>query len=106
MAADAPEGEDWGFAAPPFDAPAALVTLRRQLRELRPLVERGERWELRGREVVRLAVAGGAIEARVARRPAVTPEWTTQRLANAAAVRRWLDELRGRVRRWDEDADA
>ena len=57
--------DDAGFALPAFDAAAALVQIRRALRELK-LVERGAAFELRGREVVRLATEDGALAAQLA----------------------------------------
>ena len=43
--------DDFGFAPPPFDADAALVTLKRALRDMK-LAERGNAYELRGKRVV------------------------------------------------------
>lgn len=92
-----------GFAPPPFKPAEALLTLRRQLRELKPLVERGSRWELRGRPVVELAAGDSAIDARIARRPAISPEWDRSRLASAPDLRRFVDTVRQRLARWEAD---
>ena len=43
------------FAAPPFEADAAMVSLKRQLRDLK-LGERGNAFEVRGKRVVEVAV--------------------------------------------------
>ena len=95
--------EDGSIAVPPFDAAAALVGLKRQLRELRPLAERGSGYALRGAPVVELAVSGAQIDARVAARPVTSPTWTTHTLKSSADVRRFVDELRRQVRRWEGD---
>lgn len=92
-----------GFAPPAFNPAGALVQLRRQLRDLRPLAERGARHEIAGRAVLELTVDGAAIVARVARRPALTPEWTESRLASSLDVRRFVDNVKQRLRQWDND---
>lgn len=97
------EPADDFFAPPPFKADEALVGLRRQLRELRPLAERGTRFELGGRAVIELAVEAGAIQARLARRPAVTPEWERLALKSSAEVRKFADEVKKRLTRWQDD---
>ena len=76
------------FVAPPAFRPAeALVQLKRQLRDLK-LAERGDRYDDRGHAIAELRVVDDAIEARLVRRPARAPEWTTQRLASSSEVRR------------------
>ena len=92
-----------GFAPPPFKAAEVLVGLRRQLRDLRPLAERGARYEIGGRAVLELAAEDAAIVARIAKRPALTPEWTTSRLGSSLDVRRFVDTVRQRLRQWDND---
>ncbi|MDP3084702.1 MAG: hypothetical protein Q8N44_13580 [Rubrivivax sp.] len=92
-----------GFAAPPFDAEAALVVLRRQLRELRPLTERGMRYEIRGQSVIELGVADQAITARLAKRPARAPDWTQQRLQSSLDARRFVDQVKQLLPRWERD---
>jgi hypothetical protein len=91
-----------GFAPPPFDASAALVTLERSLREL-GLAERGPGFELRGRRIVELSVQDGAIRARIARRPMLTPEWDTQLLRASPDLRKCVDEVKKRLARWDRE---
>ena len=96
------------FAPPPFKAAEALVGLKRQLRELRPLAERGTgqdaSYELRGQQVIALALDGSKIAARIAKRPAIVPEWESRAIANAADLRKFVDEARKRLARWtDQD---
>jgi hypothetical protein len=94
---------DNDFFAPPAFKPAdALVQLKRQLRDLK-LSERGDRFDLGGLAVIELAVAGEAIEARIVKRPARAPEWTTQRLAASGEVRRFLDHVKTQLARWRDD---
>jgi hypothetical protein len=95
--------EDWAIPAPAFKPDEALVALRRQLRDLKPLIERGARFEIRGQVVIELAVAGGRIDARLARRPARSTEWTPHPIDSAAALRRFVDEVRQRLPRWERD---
>lgn len=92
--------DDFGFALPPFDAAAALVALKRSLRDL-GLSERGNGFELRGKRVVELTVEESVIQARVARRLAQTPEFDRQRLASSADQRKLLDEIKKRLARWE-----
>lgn len=99
------------FAPPPFKPAEALVGLRRELRDLK-LAERsgGEavRFELAGSTVLELQAQaderGEHLAARLARRPARTPEWETRSLRSSADVRALLDEIRRRLARWDDDA--
>ncbi len=94
--------DDAGFAPPPFNADSALQQLKRALRDHR-LTERGTGFELRGKRLAELVVAGATIEARLARKPALTPEWDRSTLKNSADQRRWLDELKKRLQRWQND---
>ena len=48
---------------------------------------------------------GEAVQARLARRPALTPDWDRHTLKNAAEQRRWLDELKSRLARWEAGED-
>jgi hypothetical protein len=93
-----------GFVQPPFNAELALAQLRRALRDAR-LAERGTGFELRGRRVAELALAGDAVETRLARKLAITPEWDRHTLKNAAAQRQWLAELKKRLARWEAGED-
>ena len=93
-----------GFEPPPFDPAQALRQLQRALRDLR-LAERGNGFELRGRRVAELALADGVLQARLARRPALTPDWDRSTIAGAAAQRHWLAELKKRLARWEQGDD-
>ena len=88
-----------GFAPPPFDAEASLVALRRSLRDLK-LSERGSGFELRGKRVVEITLAEGAVSVRLARRLMNTPEWDAQPIRSGADQRKLLDEVRRRLERW------
>ena len=98
------DGVFGGFAAPPFNAEHALAQMKRALRDAK-LAERGPGFELRGKRVAELVVNGGAIEARLARRLALTPEWDRSALKTSAEQRKWLDELKKRLARWDSGED-
>ena len=94
--------DNFGFAPPPFKPDDALVTLKRQLRDLK-LAERGNAFEQRGKRVLELAVEGNAIQARLARRLALTPEWDRIAVASAGDQRKLIDEVKKRLARWDHD---
>ena len=91
-----------GFAPPPFNPAAALVQLRRQLRELK-LDERGVQFLLKGRPVAELKAGSAEIEARLVKRPAIAPVWTTHPLKSAADVRRFTETVRLQLGRWSAD---
>jgi hypothetical protein len=91
-----------GWALPAFDAKAALLTLKRQLRDCR-LAERGHAFELRGKTVVELALDGEGIAAKLARKLAQTPEWDKVRVTDAHAQRKLLDEVKKRLERWERE---
>jgi len=91
------------FALPPFKPADALLQLKRQLRELRPLAERGEGFEWQGQAVVALQAAEGRIDARLAKRPARSPDWEPHALATAADVRRFVVLVKARLRHWTDD---
>lgn len=93
------------FALPPFDADAALLQIRRTLRDLHPLSERGAGFELRGKSVAELEVDGATIQARLARRPARSPEWDRFVLKTSPDVRRFTEEVKRRMGRWSADDD-
>jgi hypothetical protein len=94
------------FLAPPAFRPAeALPLLKRSLRELRPLAERGDGFELNGLRVIELQADETTIAVRLAKRPARTPEWDRLVLKNGADVRKCVDEVRKRLVRWMEDSD-
>ena len=92
-------GDSFGFAPPPFDVEAALVQLRRSLRDLR-LTERGNGFEMRGKRVLEVALEEGVLSVRVARRLMNTPEWDEQVLRSAADQRKLIGEVKRRLERW------
>ena len=94
--------DDFGFTAPPFKPADALLTLKRQLRDLK-LAERGDAFEQRGKRVLELVVEGDAILARLARKLALTPEWERIAVKSATDQRKLIDEVKKRQARWDHD---
>lgn len=96
------EDDAGGWALPAFDAARALQQLQRALREA-GLTERSPRWLLHGREVAELTLAEAAVQARLARRPALTPDWDNTRIASTSEQRRWLDECKRRLLRWQDE---
>ena len=90
------------FAAPPFKAADALVSLKRQLRDLK-LAERGAAYELRGRCVVELGIADNSVQLKLARQRMLTPEWDRLALTSATEVRKALDEIKKRLARWEHE---
>jgi hypothetical protein len=94
---------DWGFAPPPFDAQQALLQLQRAMRDNK-LAGRGTAFELRGKAVVDLQCKDDTVAVRLARRLALTPEWDTFTVKNAADQRKLIDEVKRRLARWlDEE---
>lgn len=91
-----------GFAPPPFNADNALVTIKRALRDLK-LAERGNAYELRGKRVVELAIDGATINAKLARRLMLTPEWDRIAVKSAADQRKLLDEVKKRLGKWESE---
>lgn len=96
--------DDFGFAAPAFNAEHALQQIKRSLRDMK-LAERGPGFELRGKRVTELVIEGDRIQARLAKKLAMTPEFDRQTIASAGDQRKWLDELRKRLARWDSSDD-
>jgi hypothetical protein len=94
--------DGFGFAAPPFNADNALVTIKRALRDMK-LAERGNAYELRGKRVVELSVDGAAINAKLARRLMLTPEWDRVAVNSAADQRKLLDEVKKRLSKWESE---
>lgn len=94
-------GDD-SFAPPAFDPAGALLGLKKQLRDLR-LAERGATFELKGQSIVELATTPTTIEARLAKRPARTPEWTTHTLKASPDVRRFAELVKQQLARWSGD---
>jgi hypothetical protein len=90
------------FAPPPFNADSALVTLKRALRDMK-LAERGNAFELRGKRVVELSAEGSAINAKLARRLMLTPDWDRMTVKSAAEQRKLIDEVKKRLGRWESE---
>ncbi len=100
-----PDEPDFGFDAPAYKPDAALLQLKRSLREL-GLTERGDGCELRGKGVADWRVDGTTLVVRLVRKPATTaPLWDTQTLKDAAGQRQWIAEVRKRLERWRRDDD-
>ncbi len=97
------------FAPPAFKPADALVQLRRQLRDMRPLTERSGsspvRFEIAGQAAIELTASPDAIEAKVAKRLARTPEWAQHTLKSSADVRKLLDDIKKRVANWADDRE-
>ncbi|WP_280154262.1 hypothetical protein [Piscinibacter sp. XHJ-5] len=91
------------FAPPAFKPADALLQLKRSLRDLKPLAERGEGFELQGMRVIELSSDASTITVRLARRQSRTPEWDRLVLKNSADVRKCIDEARRRLARWTEE---
>lgn len=96
--------DDDSFAPPAFRPDEALVQLKRSLREQRGLTERAGGFDWKGHAVIALALDGNAIAARLAKRPARSPEWEVRRVASSVELRKLLDDVRARIKRWS-DAD-
>jgi hypothetical protein len=94
--------DNFGFAPPPFNADNALVAIKRALRDMK-LAERGNAYELRGKRVVELAVEGAAINAKLARRLMLTPEWDRVAVQSAADQRKLLDDVKKRLSKWESE---
>ena len=93
---------DEGFAPPPFNAESALVVVKRALRDMK-LAERGNAYEMRGKRVVELSIDSATINAKIARRLMLTPEWDRMAVKSAADQRRLIDEVKKRLARWEQE---
>ena len=91
------------FAPPAFKPAEAMIALKRSLRDLRPLAERGDGFELQGMRVIELSVDGATLVARLAQRQSRTPQWDKLVLKNSADVRKCVDEAKKRLARWTEE---
>lgn len=96
------DGSDFGFALPAFKPEDALQAVQRAARDLK-LTARGAGFELRGKPVLQAGVEGDALQVRLARKLAMTPEWDRQTVRNAAEQRKLIDELKKRLARWDQE---
>jgi len=91
------------FTPPPFKPEEALLALKRGLRDLRSLAERGHSYSLQGQVVLELELADGHLRARLAKRPARSPEWEARTCRNSAELRALQDEVKRRVLRWTDE---
>lgn len=95
--------DSWDIAPPPFNAEAALQTMKRFARDQRVLAERSEGWLMGADVVMKLTVDGTTLKVQLARRPARTPEWDTFTLKSATDSRKVQDEIKRRLTRWKDD---
>ena len=93
--------DDDFFAPPPFNAETALATLRRTLRDLK-LVEREGVYELKGKAIARMRVEGAALRLEVVKRPSQAPEWERVEATDHGQARRFVDDLKRRLARWED----
>ena len=93
------------FAPPPFDPATARATLARALRDLK-LAERGGAFELNGQPVVKARVEGALLKLDVAKKPSRSPDWEHAEAGDHARLRRFIDDVKRRVARWNEGRDA
>lgn len=91
------------FALPTFNPESAIQQLQRGLRELRPLAERGDSYAFQGHKVLELSRDEQTITVRVAKRPAHAPEWETQVCRSSADMRKLLDTIKLRLKRWTDE---
>ena len=91
------------FPVPAFKPNEALVALKRQLRDLHSLTERANKFEWHGKSVLELAVVDQAVIARLAKRPAHSPQWVVHTLKASADVRRFMDDLKQLLVRWSDE---
>ena len=89
------------FAPPPFNPETARATLVRALRDLR-LAERGGAFEFNGQPVVKAHVDGAVLKLDVVKRPSRSPDWEHAQAADHAQLRRFIDDVKKRVSRWNE----
>ena len=95
--------DSWDIAPPPFNADAALQTLKRFARDQRVLAERSEGWMLGADLVMKMTVDGATVKVQLAKRPARTPEWDAFTLKAATDSRKLQDEIKRRLTRWKDD---
>lgn len=99
------------FAPPAFKAEEALLTLKRNLRDMRSLQAQGDSFSLQGQVLLMLSLGDGEgrgdstgqLHARLAKRPAQRPEWDVRVCKSSADVRALLDEIKRRLARWTDE---
>ena len=89
------------FAPPPFDPTAARATLARALRDLK-LAERNGAFELNGQPVVKARIEGALLKLDVAKKPSRSPDWEHAEAGDHARLRRFIDDVKKRVSRWQD----
>ena len=94
--------DDFFIPPPAFKADDALVQIRRALRDLK-LTERGNAFESHGKRVVEVSLEAGAVAAKIARRAMLTPEWDRLTLRSVADQRKFVDEVKKRLARWESE---
>ena len=90
------------FAAPPFKADEALQGLTRSLRALN-LGAQGHGFLWQGKRVLELGLTDGTISVRLARQPAMQPDFETRNLKSGAEVRQLIDDMKKRLARWSDE---
>ena len=96
--------DDFFASLPAFKADDGLERLKRGLRDIRLLSERGAaRFDWKGKLAIEAAVDGKVIRIRIAKRPAHSPEWETKTLANGTDIQHWLEDAKKRIARWSEE---
>ena len=97
--------DDFVVAPPPFKPDAALIRLKKDLREL-GLAEREGRFERRGVAIARAAVDGATIAAAVVRRPSrSSPEWQPKTLKSDADMRDFVAHVKRQLAAWGDRDD-
>jgi len=91
------------FAPPAFKPDAAVQQLKRSLRDLRPLAERGNGFELQGMRVIELESDDKTVTVKLAQHQARTAQWDKLVLKSSADVRKCVDEAKKRLARWTEE---
>lgn len=96
--------DDDFFAPPAFKPEDGLERIRRALRDLRGLTERGAaRFDWKGQPVVEAMVDGQVVRVRFAKRPQRTPQWELKTLSDGADVRQFIDDFKRRFERWGDE---
>lgn len=94
---------DFFIPTPAFKPQDALQTLKRFLRDQRLLSERGDGFTLKGLSVLSLIADDKTLTAKLAKRPAQSPDWETRICKNSTDVRALQDEIKRRLARWTDD---
>jgi hypothetical protein len=58
---------------------------------------------LKGRAVVELALQAEHIDARIAKRASMSPEWKSRSLTSSTDVRAFIDSVRQQMTKWSGD---